>query len=126
MLLDACTRNQVKKLRRWAKRGVRVDGPELLCLAASLCHTDVMRVLVLSLGADVNAVGPDGWNPLQISAQRDHLQGVRCLVEELDADIFQVRQETNSTALCIALQHKSTRAVVYLQKEMFLAEEQLC
>jgi ankyrin repeat protein len=126
MLLDACTYNQVKKLRRWGKRGVRVDGPKLLCLAASLCHTDVMRVLVLRLGANVDQAGLDGWNPLQISAHRDHLPGVRCLVEQLDANVFKVRQETNSTALCIALQQKSVQVVPYLEKEMYMAEEQLC
>jgi ankyrin repeat protein len=83
-----------------------------------------MRVLVLKLGANVNQAGLDGWNPLQISAQRDHLPGVRCLVEELDADIFHARPQTQSTALSIAVMHNSVHVRAYLEKETLLAKEQ--
>lgn len=126
MLREACEQKRVKKLRRWGKRGVRVTGPELLCLMASLCHTDVLRCLVLHLGANVNHPGPDGWTPLQISAARGHLQGVKCLVEELDADVYRVREATGSTALSIAVARNEVAVVRYLEREILCLEEAFC
>jgi hypothetical protein len=47
-------------------------------------------------------------------------------VEELDADVYRVREATGSTALSIAVARNEVAVVRYLEREILCLEEAFC
>jgi hypothetical protein len=54
VIVWACVAGDMSLLRQWAKRGIRVTSAKPLCQAAANDRLDVVRVLVMELGADVS------------------------------------------------------------------------
>jgi ankyrin repeat protein len=85
-----------------------------------------MRCLVLRLGADVNECGHNGWTPLEIAVKNNDLPSIRCLVEELDADVLQTMSNgTNAVETSKYFYAEDNRVVQYLERETLLLHEHL-
>jgi hypothetical protein len=63
-IMDACRSRDLAKIRRWGYQGVRVTTAEPLSIAIRLGNLDVIRCLVMDLGADVSQRDADGFKPL--------------------------------------------------------------
>jgi hypothetical protein len=116
-IIDASIRGDATKLRRWAKRGVRVRSGEALSQAVLNDNIAAVRCLVKDLGADVNRTDDDGFTPLNIAAQLANLNTIRCFVKELGADVDRV-SKGGITALHIAAQEGYLAVVLCLVKEL--------
>lgn len=73
-----------------------------------------IAALLLSAGADVNALAPNGSTPLMLAAKRGHLEMVRLLVGAR-ADLNQIDTE-EGTALDMAIQARHTEVSNFLRK----------
>jgi hypothetical protein len=106
---EACRTGDLRKLRRWARQGVRVATAIPLRIAVVKGLLDVMRCLVFELGADVDqgalfdigAADEIVAPPLFIAAAYGLLLVVNCLVKELGANVNQRSQE-GTTPIYIA------------------------
>jgi predicted LPLAT superfamily acyltransferase len=78
-VVRCCRYNDLAQLRTWARLGVRVTSAQPLCSAASRGYVDVIRCLLLELGADVNQALPNGRTALYFAAEGGQLAAVRCL-----------------------------------------------
>ncbi|MCJ1387554.1 hypothetical protein MMC18_000397 [Xylographa bjoerkii] len=91
------------------------NGSGPLQLAVRVGSTSVVRVL-LSNGADVNQQNDDGWTALHEAAKEGHVELVRQLIEEHNADLG-LRLINGSLPLHLAAQHGQHSCVaVLLQK----------
>jgi hypothetical protein len=90
VVIEACRRGEMRMLRRWAKRGVKVCSTSPLYFAVLYGNIDVIRCLVEDLNADVNRAGGNNragmneWTPLRAAAKHS-VATLRCLLD-LDAD----------------------------------------
>jgi hypothetical protein len=103
-IVDACRFGDLAQLQRWGQQGVRVRTCVPLLAAAANGNLDVMRYLVVELGADVTQAEDEGGQAaLHIACHGGRLNIVRCLLNELLAE---GNKEANSgfTALLFAVE----------------------
>jgi ankyrin repeat protein len=81
MLTEAVQAGDLERLASWARQGVHVTTARPLYFAALYGQLESMRLLVRTLGADVNQTMPSGSTALTVAASEGHLDVVRCLVE---------------------------------------------
>jgi ankyrin repeat protein len=124
---EACRAGDLMKLRRWARQGVRVATAKPLRIAVTNGFLDVIRCLVMELGADVDQDTPFRGSaagdrqvvatPLFIAAGLGLLLVVNCLVKELGANPYLISKPAGFTPVIIASQNG------YLEVLRFLVNE---
>jgi ankyrin repeat protein len=90
-IFRACKRGDINQLRRWGRKGVRVNSerPLIDSIFAGI-SVAILRCLVKEVGADAKEARPKyGATPLYIAAQIGDLASVQLLAEELDTDVNQ-------------------------------------
>jgi hypothetical protein len=102
MLTEAIRAGDLRKLTIWAGQGVRVTTARPLCVAARSGILELVRLLVLELGANVNQRDQQGLTPLMLATKRNNLTLVQCLVVELGADVNLAMANGGWTPLTIA------------------------
>jgi hypothetical protein len=118
MLYEAFLRENITQLQLWAKCGVRVTNPNMLCDVVSIGKMKVAQCLVQELGADVNKAGKlSRLTPLGATVQTGNLEMMRCLVMMLGADVNK-EDESAYTALFYAVRHVNLNALRCLIKEL--------
>jgi ankyrin repeat protein len=103
VLIQCCIRGDLVQLRRWAQQGLRCVCVEPLLQATLAGKLEVVRYLVIELGADVNQADEDGCTALYIAARKGHESLVRFIIKELGVDVNQA-DERGWTALHAAAQ----------------------
>jgi ankyrin repeat protein len=89
-------------------------GMTLLCLAAASGSASLLRSLVTTRGASVDARCSDGTTAVMAAAAAGHVTAVRVLVHELAADVQCVRARDGATPLLLAACSGVVGAVRYL------------
>jgi ankyrin repeat protein len=89
-IVEACGKNDINRLRRLGREGVRVSGAGPLVYAIqSGSNFDTLQCLVQELGADVNRGETEYKTPLFIAAAEGRPDIMRFLVTKLGADVNQ-------------------------------------
>jgi ankyrin repeat protein len=117
VLIECCIRGDLVQLRRWAQQGLRCVCVEPLIQATLAGKLEVVRYLVIELGADVNQAGEDGCTALYIAARKGHESLVRFIIKELGVDVNQA-DERGWTALHAAAQCGHESLVRSMVKEL--------
>jgi hypothetical protein len=86
-IVEACAAGNLSLLRRWGRRGIRVVSPGPLLEVVLRNDLDMMRCLVMELGADVNQMRDDGARQTTVAAELGSIEVMRCLVKELGANV---------------------------------------
>ena len=86
-LFDGCVRGDIGKFRRFLKHGVADINMgstfgTLLCVAAYLGHTRIVRELLPASKIDINLAGQTGVTPLYCAAQNGQVKIVELLLAE--------------------------------------------
>jgi hypothetical protein len=103
-IVEACQAGDLDQLRCWGRQGVRVTTCRPLFEAVLNGNLDVMRYLVLELGADVNEadIEDDEIVALHMAVYHGRPDVVRCLLNELKAEGNKM-DSNGSTALFYAV-----------------------
>ena len=86
-LFDGCVKGDIRKFRRFLKHGVADINMgsafgTLLCVAAYLGHTRIVRELLPAPKIDINLAGQNGITPLFCAAQNGQVKVVELLLAE--------------------------------------------
>jgi ankyrin repeat protein len=119
VIVAACERGDIAQLRRWGRQGVRVNNADLLITAIfAEVSLDILRCLVMELGADVNKARlTDGATPTIVAAQLGDVATIQFLVNELGADVNQNGLD-GRTPLSVAAQKGNLALVRCLVKDL--------
>jgi hypothetical protein len=100
MILEAILAGDLERLQEWGRQGVRATTAEPLMHAAESGSFEIIRCLVLELGADVNQAMPDGETPLTliVAGSYGEMPVVCCLIE-LGADVGAVNARGDTALL---------------------------
>jgi ankyrin repeat protein len=94
------------------------DRTEALLAAALEGDVGMLRYLVLELGVDVGQENHNGNFPLLLAATGKWLQALRCLVNELQADVNQASSVSGKTSLWEACATGDLDIVICLVEEL--------
>ncbi len=114
-LLDSCMKGDIGKLRRYLRHGI-VDinmGSQfgtLLCVAAYMGHTGIVKELLSVPGIDINLAGQDGITPLCSAAQAGHAKVVELLLAERGINV-NLATISGATPLYVAAQNGDVEVV---------------
>jgi ankyrin repeat protein len=115
-MVQCCINGDVNRLKRWAKRGVRVHSTEPLCEASLYGKLAVVRCLVKDLGADVSLADEKGRTPVSIAAAEGDEAIMRCLAGEFGADV-NITMDDGASPVYMAAQNGFEAVVRCLVKE---------
>jgi ankyrin repeat protein len=109
----------VTELRRLVANGRNVnerdaDGVTALHLAAVNGNVEVLRVLVVELGADKDAKDANGGTPLHLAAVGGHVEAIKAL-EQLGAQI-DAHAANKDTPLKLSIRHGQHQAAEVLRE----------
>jgi hypothetical protein len=119
-IMDAVKHGDLATLWRWARRGLCIPcsmSSEVLRSAIVSGNLDVMRCLIMDLGADINQENVHDFSQLMTAVLKGNLVVMRCLVEEFGADV-NAKAGNGLTPLVFAAIHSNTKVLRFMVNEL--------